>query len=245
MMIPEKYILAFFMVLIQFFGTAQNHGLLTSDLSEKSNRLQGKLRGEIFYLNPLSNANYFLQKEWENGTIILKDGDVFENMRMRYMAFGDELVAYNNNTRSLFVVDKNTVGGFIFYSPSEIANLAGQEFVNLDSLNPPPFKSYFQKLYWGRGKLLCFYQIEINKVSPYTGADGKMYDAEYRLRNLYYILTENNDFFKIQLKNRSLYTLFPENKRAIKKLFRKNRINISNENSAIQAVKLLDAEGFL
>jgi hypothetical protein len=82
-------------------------------------------------------------------------------------------------------------------------------------------------------------------VSPYTGADGKMYDAEYRLRNLYYILTENNDFFKIQLKNRSLYTLFPENKRAIKKLFRKNRINISNENSAIQAVKLLDAEGFL
>jgi hypothetical protein len=245
MMILRKYILVFILVLVQIFATAQNSVLINSNLDGNSNRVQGKLSGEIYYLNPISNKNYFLQKDWEIGTIILKDGDVFENLRMRYMVYGDELVAYNDNTRSLFVVDKNTVKEFTFYASSGTGNLVSQEFINLDSLNPPPYKSYFQKLYWGGGKLLRFHQLEVEKVSPYTGADGKMYDSEYRLRTLYYILSENDNFSRIQLKNRSFFTLYPEQKKTMRKLFRKNRINVSDEKSAILAVKLLDTEGFL
>lgn len=241
----KKYLLFLLLALIQLIGTAQNSGVFSSNLKKDSNRLQGKLTGEIYYISPLSNTSYFLQRDWEEGTIILKDGDVFENMRMRYMAFGDELVAYNANNRSLFVVDKSTVKEFIFYSKSENGGLAQQKFINLDSLHLLFNKTFFQELYSGTSKLLCFHQMEQIKVSPYIGVGGKLYDVEFRLKNMYFILSQEKGISKIQIKNRSIYTVYPEHKKEIKKLLRKSRINVSDESSAIQAVEVLDSAGFL
>ena len=244
MIILKKYICFIFLILAQFASVAQYTGVFNPKLDEKSNRPKGKLQGEVFYLSMISNANHFLQKDWVNGTIVLKDGDIFENVRMRYMAYGDELVAYNNDIKTLLVVDKNTVKEFIFKVSSETGTSTEIKFINLDSLNLPNNRSYFQWLYSGKAKLLCFHQIEEEKVNPYNGIDGKKYDTEFRLKSMYYIWSNEKDFSRIQLNNRSLCNLFPENKKAIKKMFRKNRINISNEKSAIQAVELLDSEGF-
>lgn len=241
----KNYLLLCLSVLIQLAGSAQNSGVLSLGLKKDSNRLQGKLTGEIYYISPLSNTSYFLQKDWEEGSITLKDGDVFENMRMRYMAFGDELVAYNVNNRSLFVVDKSTVKEFVFYSQLEKGGSAQQKFINLDSLHLLFNRTFFQELYSGTSKLLCFHQMEQIKVSPYIGVGGKLYDVEYRLKTIYYILSKENGLSKIQLKNRSLYSLNIEHKKEIKRLLRKNRINISSESSAIQAVETLDSAGFL
>lgn len=244
MKMVKKYMMCFLLFSIQYMGSAQNSGISISNLSKDSNRFQGKLTGEIYYLSPVSNANYFLQKDWEDGTIILKDGDVFENMRMRYMAYGDELVAYNVNNRTLFVVDKSIVKEFIFYSHSETGKLTEQKFINIDSLNLLFNKSYFHELYSNTSKLLCFYQVEQNKVSPYIGVGGKMYDIEFRLKTMYYILSNEKGLEKIQLRNRSLFNIYPEHKKEIKKILRKNKINITDESSVIQAVKTLDSMGF-
>jgi hypothetical protein len=225
-------------------GSAQNSGISISNLSKESNRFQGKLTGDVYYLSPVSNANYFLQKDWQEGSITLKDGDIFENIRMRYMAYGDELVAYNVNNRTLFVVDKSIVKEFNFYSRNETEKLTKQKFINIDSLKILFNKSYFHELYSGTSKLLCFYQVEQVKVSPYIGVGGRMFDFEFRLKTMYYILSKEKGISKIQIKNRSLYSLYPEHKKEIKKLFRKNRINIIDESSAIQAVETLDSAGF-
>jgi len=56
-------------------------------------------------------------------------------------------------------------------------------------------------------------------------------------------LSDLRGFSKIQLRKRSLYSLYPENKKEIKKLLRKNKINFTNEYSAIQTLKLLDSAG--
>jgi len=240
----KKYLLLFLLIPVQFPGWSQNSGISISNLSKESNRFQGKLTGEIYYLSPVSNASYFLQNDWEEGTIILRDGDVFENMRMRYMAFGDKLVAYNNNNRTLFIVDKSIVKEFIFYSRIETGELTEQKFINLDSLNLLFNKSYFHELYSGALKLLCFYQVEQNKVSPYIGVGGKMYDTEFRLKTMYYIMSKDNRVEKIQFNNRSFYNIYPEHKKEIKKILRKNKISVTDENSAVQAVKTLDAAEF-
>lgn len=244
-MIKLKIYLPFILfALFHFFGIAQNSGIPISNMGKDSNRLQGKLTGEVYYLSPISNTNYFLQKDWREGSITLKDGDVFENIRMRYMAFGDELVAYNANNHSLFVVDKYTVKEFIFYSSVETGGKTQLKFINLDSLHLLFNRTYFQELYSGTSKLLCFHQIEQEKVSPYIGAGGKMFDVEFRLKTMYFILSKEKGISKIQIKNRSLYSFYPEHKKEIKKLLRKNRINIIDESSAIQAVETLDSAGF-
>jgi len=245
MMIIKKYMIILFVVTLQLAAGAQNSNLYNRNLNQNSNRLQGKLMGEVYHLNSVSNANYFLQKEWVEATITLKDGDVFEGVKIRYMAFGDELVAYNNSNHSLFIVDKSTVEQFTFLSPGVGSLFVKRKFINLDSLDLSLNKSYFEELYSGTAKLLSFHAIEEQKVTPYTDSNGKMYDVEYRLKTMYYILSDEKGFSKIQLKNRSLYSVYPENKKAIKKLLRKNKTNLSDEASAIQVIKLLDSAGFL
>ena len=244
MMMIKKYILFIFIVSTQINAGAQIRSLYNSNLNQNSNRLQGKLSGELYYVNSVSNTNYFLQPEWIEGTITLKDGDIFKGIKLRYMAFGDELVAYNSNMHFLFIVDKSTVKQFTFLDKVQGSVLTERKFVNLDSLNLPLNKCYFEELYSGTAKFFSFHQIEEEKVSPYTDINGKMYDVEFRLKTTYYILSDLSGFSRIQLKKRSLYSFYPENKKEIKKLLRKSRVNFSDEYSAIQALKLLDSAGF-
>lgn len=244
-MMIKKYILIFFVVFFHLLACGQNSNFYNANLNQNSNRLQGKLRGEVYYLNPVSNAHYFLQKEWVEGVIMLYDGDVFEGMRIRYMAYGDELVAYNNSNRLLFIVDKSIVKEFAFKWPLGNGLFKERKFVNLDSLDLPYNRTYFEELYSGSARLLAFHKVEEEKVTPYSDKNGKMYDVEYRLNTMYFIVSEENVFSRIKLKNRSLYFVYPENKKAIKKILRKSKINISDEDSAIQALMLIDDEGLL
>ena len=245
MMNIHKYMIFLFILLLQGAASAQYSGLYSENLNLNSNRLHGKLTGEVFYLSLISNASHFLQPDWVEGTITLKDGDVFEGVRMRYMAYGDELVVYNGNIKTLFVVDKNTVKQFTYKTPLSSGNFAERKFVNLDSLGVFLDRAYFEELYAGTVKLLVFYQIEERKISPYIDSSGKLSDTEFRLKTIYYLLSNVNELTRFQLKNRSLFTLIPENKKEIRKLFRKNKINIIDESSAVQAFDLLDANGFL
>lgn len=241
----KKYLLFHFVVLLHMISMAQNSGLSGVNLTQNSNRLQGKLTGEVFYLSLTSNTSHFLQPDWIEGTITLKDGDVFEGIRMRYMAFGDELVAYNSNNHALFIVDKNTVQQFTFKTPLKSGNFAERKFINLDSLEIFTDRTYFEELYSGKVKLLAFYQIGETKVSPYIDSTGKICDTEYLLKTIYYVMSGSKDLTRVQLKNRSLFILYPENKKEIRKLLRKNKIDIIDESSAVRAFDLLDVNGFI
>jgi hypothetical protein len=241
----KKYLIVIFVVSLQLIAGAQNSGLYSHVLKQNSNRYKGKLMGEVYYLNAISNSRYFLQPDWTEGIIKLKDGDVFDGVKMRYMAYKDELVAYNENNHALFIVDKNTVSEFIFRVPGNNDAITERKFVNLDSLNLPNNKSYFELVYSGTAKLFAFHKIEEEKVTPYNYKDGKMYDVEFRLRTQYYIMSDVKGFVKLQLKNRSLYSVYNENKKEIRKLLRKNKISISDKESAKQAFVLLDSGGLL
>jgi hypothetical protein len=241
----NKYMIIVFILLLQGIASAQYSGLYGENLNQNSNRLQGKLTGEVFYLSLTGNANHFLQSDWVEGTITLKDGDVFEGVRMRYMAFGDELVAYNSNIHTLFIVDKNTVKQFTIKTPLSSGSFAERKFINLDSLNVFLDRTYFEELFAGTVKLLVFYQIEERKISPFIDSSGKLSDTEFQLKTIYYIMSQSKELIKMQLKNRNLFKLYPESKKEIRKLLRKNKINIVDKSSAIQAFELIDANGFL
>lgn len=240
-----KYLVILFVVSFQMGAGAQNSSLYIKNLNQKSNRLQGKLQGEIYHLNVIRNANYFLQKDWVEGTIVLKDGDLFEGIRMRYMAYGDELVAYNDNNYSLFIVDKSTVKQFTLKESSGYSGFIQRKFITLDSLYLHQSKTYFEELFSGSVKLLAFHLIEETTVRPYKDAYGNLSDTEFNSETLYYILSDNKGLSKIKLRNRSLIKLYPEYKKEIRKQLRKNRINIYNESSAIQACDVLDETGLL
>lgn len=240
-----KYLLFVFVIFLQSIANGQGTGLYLNTLNQNSNRLQGKLQGEIYYLNVDKNSNYFLQPDWEEGTITLNDGDVFEGLKMRYMAYGDKLVVYNDNNRALFIVDKSTVKHCTFKTRVGLDVFKERKFINIDSIYLTQNKTFFEELYSGSAKLLAFHQVEMLKVKPYTNANGRLSDTEYNLESKYYFLSENNPLEKIQLRTKQIINLFPENKKEVRGQLRKSRIRVTDESSAIQAFKLLDDSGLL
>ena len=47
---------------------AQYPGMLKT-FNEYSNRLDGKLTGEVYYMTSIANSNFFLQKDWVDGLL--------------------------------------------------------------------------------------------------------------------------------------------------------------------------------
>ena len=235
-----KKLIAIIILFISVFAQAQNSGLYWDNLDEKSNRLQGKITGETFYISPEANSYYFLQDDWVDGKVILVDGDTYEKLFMRYNAFEDELILYNKNRNSLFTADKENIHSFIIKE-----NGKETEFEKL------PYKSYnssfrfFRIIYSGKQKLVAHHYVTEVKVSPYKDRNSILRDTEFRPQTDYYLFDGKTEFNELQLKRKSFLHLLPEHKKEIKRLFRKNRLIFNNEIALTQAVILLEQEGFL
>jgi len=210
-------------------------------LSEKSNRLEGKLTGSLYYISPLADRTHFLQDKWENGTILFEDGDRFENQHLRYLSFRDELVAYNPNLKQLFIVDKEKVNSFTIKNEQN-----EQQFVKLwlDAFVGAGDR-YFEVKYEGTRWLLAFHSVLEEKTSIYRDRYGKLKDTKFKPKVTYYMyFPGENRFQKIQDKRRSFIKLFPDHKREVRRLFRRNSLWRFNEKEMVRAFQLLDEAGF-
>ena len=230
----KKYTGVVLGVLFAFIVQAQNMGIETYHLNSKSNNLQGKMLGEVFTLNADINYFFLYPDDWVAGSVKFVNGNKFENIRLRYQAFDDELITYNNNGGFLYVVEKEMVDWFSFQDGSKT-----RKFVRLTKNNNQQTSMYLEELYNRELSLLVNWYIYEQSVSPYTDRNGIKRAVEYLMRKDYYLYTEKDGLTKIRLNRAALFSLFPENKKQIRKLLRKNRLHINSELSMIDALGLL------
>lgn len=220
---------------------AQNSVFNWEALGENSNRLEGKLTGLAYRIPPLANSAHFMQNRWVDGTILLEDGDLFENVRIRYLTFHDELVAYNPNLKQLFIVDKEKVKSFTFIYPE-----GRQTFTKLyfDAFVDAGYR-YFDVKYEGSRWLVAFHYIYEEKTSVYRDTYGKLRDSQLKPKKTYFMYFPGEEQFRrVQEKRRWFVKLFPENKREVRRIFRRNNLRRFDEKGMIQAFSLLDENGF-
>lgn len=237
----KKIQLIFLMVAWAFAGLAQTSLINWEALGDNSNRLEGKLTGLAYRIPPLGNNTHFLQDSWVDGEILLEDGDLFDSVKIRYLAIDDELVAYNPNLRQLFIVDKEKVNSFTFRYPT-----GQQKFVKLyfDSFIDAGNR-YFDLKYEGTRWLVAFHYIYEEKTSVYRDAYGKLRDSRLKPKTNYFMYFPNEEQFRrVQNKRRWFVNLFPEKKREVRRIFRRNNLRRFDEKGMIQAFSLLDENGF-
>lgn len=233
-----KYLIAILLPMWPIWVNAQNQGLYNSNLSETSNRLEGKLTGEIYYFEITENSNYFLHQNWVNGSITLKNGEIFENQKIRYHAYLDELIVYNSANKVLVKADKNTISEFKVYEPEPDGSVAVKTFINFDLADVN--KGFCEQLYSGSIQLLVFYRIIEKKVDAYIDENGIGRDNEFVMKETTCIYSKEKGLRAMKLKNSSFFAIYPEHEKEIRKIFRENKIKISDKTSAIQAVGLID-----
>ena len=230
-------------ILFVFWGwsvIAQNADHYWGHINDSSNRLQGKLMGKVYYVDALSNSYFLYPDDWLEGTVELVDGDLYPNTKLRLNVKNDELIAFNKNNKKLYTVEKKLVKSFTIEK-----NGITQKFVKLKRDKGSDKLQYFEELYSGDLKLLAFRYIYEHKVNPYTDKFGVMRDTEYRVRIRYFLSDKNYLLQRIAPKRSAFLNAFPEHKRAIKKLFRKNKLYLNNPNYMVQACQLLDEAGWL
>lgn len=238
----KAMLLILFFASLALFGNAQKSGFYWRNLNENSNRLQGKLRGEVYDLGMEANDFYFLQPDWVTATLTMADGDVFEEVRLRYLAYGDEIVAYNTNISTMFTIEKEMVQKFTY----PLGN-GGQQakFIKLCANGVWGGCHFYQELYAGQNTLLAFHHVDEVKTGIYNDKHGIRRDTEFRLYVDYFLYDKETGLQKMQQKRRWFIKTFPENKREIKRILRKNQISIIDQHSLTQAFKLLDEAGVL
>jgi hypothetical protein len=238
----EKKIQLFILIFVlALFSQAQTSLLNWEALGENSNRLEGKLTGLSYRIPPLANSTHFLQDSWVDGEILLEDGDLFNSVKIRYLAFHDELVAYNPNLKQVFIVDKEKVNSFTFHYPK-----GQQKFVKLyfDSFVNAGYR-YFDLKYDGTRWLVAFHYIYEEKTSVYRDAYGKLRDTRLKPKQTYFMyFPEDEQFRRVQEKRRWFVKLFPERKRDVRRMFRRNNLRRFDEKGMIQAFSLLDENGY-
>lgn len=239
-----KCLLICCLILDSMFTFGQT-GLYSANLKQSSNNLNGKISGEIYYLNPKANNYFFLHKEWVKGTVVFKTGEVFENIDLRYQAYNDELIAYNENNRALVKIDKEKVKEFTLNFSESDKNETNSTFVNIDSVNIFVNTNYFECLYRGSVMLLVSSRVIEKKVTPYNDINGEFRDSEFILRKASFIFSNLNGLTRIMYSNHSVAKAYPEQKRAIKKTLRQSKIKISDAKTGANALEILDKAGLL
>jgi len=239
-----KYLLFCYLITVAAVSGGQT-GLYSATLKQSSNNLNGKITGEIYYLNPKANSYFFLHKEWVKGKVVYKTGEVFENIDLRYQAFNDELIAYNVNNRALVKIDKEKVKEFTLNFSESDENATNPTFVNIDSVSIFVNTNYFECLYRGTVMLLVSSRVIEKKVTPYNDSNGEFRDSEFILRKASFIYSTQNGLSRITYSNNSVANVYPVQKREIKKTLRQNKIKISDAKSAADAIEILDKAGLL
>lgn len=236
----HKILTAIFVILLFTLQlNAQNFEFHWEQLNDSSNRLEGKLTGTVYVLTSKSNSNFFYNKDWLDGTITLEDNDVYQGLKLRFQAFNNELVVYNENLRNLFVVDKEKVKNFRIQSSS-----GNQNFVKIYFDGYPKGDRYYEVLYDGRRKMLAYHEVLEEKTRPYIDQFGIMKDTNFRLNTIYYLYSKEDGFKRIRLRRRSLLSHFPDDKREIRRLLRRNNVDVFEKEGMIRAFKLLDDSGY-
>lgn len=228
-------------------GSAQSIRLHWDNLSGKSNRIEGKMRGENYYISPEASIYHFLSSSPRDGSITLMDNDEFKDVQFRYLAFGDELIYYNKNIPYLFVkVDKEIVQGFAFSEEKENGSIVERKFIKLLYDGLIDKDKYFEEIYSGLNKVLAFHQIQREKTSPYIDKNGSKRDTKYISRTNYFLYSETLGFTKLLHKKRkSMLKGFKGSKKEIKKVFRLNKKVLHDKEALSRAYQLIDQSGLL
>lgn len=223
---------------------AQKDFVPEKTLTTESNTLNYKLAGKQYYNMVVPSGSVFLFDEWKEGYVKLINGDRYDNLSLRYNIFYDELIQVNNRSVSMIMLDKNTISEFGFYN---MQNGETMTFTKMYFPKNPDGDYYFNALYTGNLKLVVRHRSLEEETNMYKDAYGMMRNTKFNTYQNYYVILPGDQFERLRLKRRSFVELFSpdrEQRKEIKRILRRNRLNFRNDEETIQAVKLVDEAFF-
>jgi hypothetical protein len=200
-----------------------------------------QIKGVRFLMYQNYTGFPFLNDTWDPGKIEFADGEIADSLYLRYSSFKDELVYFNKINSTQIVIDKASLSGFSFTDKYGHLRIFRKQYFD----NYLKADRFFEVLSSGETDLLAFRKISLNTVSPYKDASGILKNMEYTQEYQFYFYSPEKGYTSVKPNWLGVLAKFDKKvQKPIKKLLRKNRLRITNEENFVQAWKLIEKEGY-
>lgn len=224
-----------FLLIVSFASTA-----FAQEVPAKNWEVE-KIKG----VRQLPYPNYtgfpFLTDTWLLGKIELEEGVMIDSLHLRYSSFKDELVYYNDKIAAQIMIDKISLKGFVFTgTDGSIHVFCKLYYDNFDKGN-----RYFEVLSKGETDLLAYRKVNLENSSPYKDESGILKNMIYSQNYSFYFYSPEKGYTSVKMNQGSLLSKFDKvSQKPIRKLIRKHRIRVTEEEGFTQAWKIIEKEGY-
>ena len=228
--------------LAMFVTNAQEFYNPLSQINANANSLNYKLTGRRYIFRSTLKGSSYLNDDWQRGSVILENGDRYDSLYLRLNTVNEDLIWYNERTGAQIVLDSYIIDEFVLGTGKNTPPLFRKMIYN----KYPKGEHYYNVLYDGKMKFLLWYETDETGTSEYRDMLGYLRNTEYKLHTQFFVVLPDENMVKIAGNRKSFINLFPEQKKRVRQLLRKNKIDLIRKNKAEMArlVKLIDAEFF-
>ena len=241
MILKRKILFLFLIVLYSVGANAQNLRYSTGrKLTTASNTLNYKIPGKSYVFLSTVYGSVFLYENWLSGSLNLENGAVYDSLSLKLNTFLEELILFNRRAGALITVDKDAVKEFTLIN--ELGNKEIYQKMYLDEI--PAGYRYLNVLYDGKIKLFLWNKTDEIAESPYYDLTGSLRNTKYVLKKIYYLDLPDKGMIRFIPQKRSVIELFPEHKKEIKRLQRREHLTYKGNSEIVRAIKLLETNIF-
>ena len=208
------------------------------DLSKNGNT--GTIKGARFI--PYSNYSgaTYLNEKFTTGEVVFLDSTKASDLKLRYSSYRDELIYFNEAISAQIIIDKISLKGFSFTDEYGVSRIFRQQYYD----GFMPGNRYFEVLSDGDISLLVYRKVVLQTCSTYYDSNGKLKNMSYQLAYNYYLYNAKKGYELIRINRNSLLSKFEKlTQKTVKKILRKNKVSIIDEDSFITAWNLIKQNG--
>ncbi len=177
---------------------------------------------ELFYNGKYKeiSGSPFLEKELQNGTIILNDDRKVENVLIRYNAYEDALL-YQIAKDQITMLDPPVIKGFEFQP-----NDRNVKFISISIIEGK--KHFYEVIYDGKSTLVVRHQIKLTNKTNNAGSYGAndMQGSAFKKLETYFLLDATGKIFEISLTKKSLTSALGSHEEELKAFIKENKLKV-------------------
>ncbi len=221
--------------LITIFGLLAVSALFAQEKLQKDWK-PDKIKGTRFIPYPPYSGTPYFNEKFVLGEIELLDGTKIGNLGIRYSSFQDELIYYNTDIKTQIVIDKISLKGFSY--PDELGTKRSFRRQNFDTYLQE--ERFFEVLSDGNISLLAYRKVDLETCDTSYSKFGLAYMPAYH----FYAWSAGKGYTSLKMSRSSLLSKFDKpSQKIVKRLLRKNGIQILDEATFVQAWNLIMQNG--
>lgn len=200
------------------------------------------LIGEAFFFGQKYSGQIFFNEDYWRGDILMTSGDVIRNQLIKYCGVTDELIHFNELSNSAVSLDTDLINSFSMINPENGAKLRFIKFSREKGLFGKTEEVFVQVLLENNIKLYAIRNyVNDGSVTAYKN-NISYYNELYRSKPEYILINGDiNNTLNEKIRKYIVLRLFPEKKKAIKLLLKRNKLRrIRSESGLVSYAIILD-----